>query len=90
MKLLYFYKNKVYLLRKKFYTQFGLNILVRNFPPCVYPGTKISWWVIRILFIYCLNFLKIQSLYLFLAVIKKSIREKIPADSLADAVKKIF
>ena len=41
-----------------------------------------SRWLIRILFIYCLNFLKIQSLYLFLAVIKKSIRGKIPADTV--------
>ena len=41
-------------------------------------------------FFYCLNFLKIQSLYLFLAIIKKSIRGIIPADSLPDAVKKIF
>ena len=30
-----------------------------------------SWWIIRILFIYCLNFLKIQSLYLLLAGINK-------------------
>ena len=52
--------------------------------------TEMSRWLIRILFIYCLNFLKIQSLYLFLAVIKKSIRGIIPADSLADTLKKIF